>query len=57
MKVVAWHKQGGTNSIYPCRSLKVIKTSGTNKNLFIAPKAEELKWDYELAWMFQLKIC
>lgn len=41
---------GGTNSIYPCRSLKVIKTSGTNKNLFIAPKAEELKWDYELAW-------
>ena len=41
---------GGTNSIYPCRSLKVIKTSGTNKNLFIAPKAEELNWDYEIAW-------
>ena len=41
---------GGTNSIYPIRSLKVIKTSGTNKNLFIAPKAEEMKWDYELAW-------
>jgi ribonucleoside-diphosphate reductase alpha chain len=41
---------GGTNSIYPVRALKVIKTSGTNKNLFIAPKAEELKWDDELAW-------
>lgn len=41
---------GGTNSIYPVRALKVIKTSGTNKNLFIAPKAEEMKWDYELAW-------
>ena len=31
-------QQNCTNSIYPCHGLKVIKTSGTNKNLFIAPK-------------------
>ncbi len=41
---------GGVNGLYPIRALKVVKTSGNNKNLFLAPKAEELKWDYELAW-------
>lgn len=41
---------GGVNGLYPIRSLKVIKTSGVNKNLFIAPEAELLQYDYELAW-------
>lgn len=41
---------GGVNGLYPIRALKVVKTSGNNKNLFLAPKSEELKWDYELAW-------
>lgn len=41
---------GGTNSIYPVRALKIIKTSGTNKTLFIAPRAEEMPYDYQLAW-------
>lgn len=46
---------GGTNSVYPIRALKVIKTSGTNKNLFIAPEAESLALDYELAWDIDTK--
>lgn len=41
---------GHTNGLYPIRSGKVVKTSGTNKNLFIAPEWETLKSQYELAW-------
>lgn len=41
---------GHTNGLYPIRSGKVVKTSGTNKNLFIAPEWEALKSQYELAW-------
>lgn len=41
---------GTTNGPYPIRAFKVVKTSGTNKNLFIAPAMEDLKQDYELAW-------
>jgi ribonucleoside-diphosphate reductase alpha chain len=39
-----------TNSIYPIRELVVVKTSGTNKNVFLAPDLEELKDAYQLAW-------
>jgi len=39
-----------TNSIYPIRAYAVIKTSGTNKTVFIAPDAEELLGKYQLAW-------
>jgi ribonucleoside-diphosphate reductase alpha chain len=39
-----------TNSIYPIRNLKVVKTSGNNKNLFIAPDAEVLAKYYDIAW-------
>ena len=39
-----------TNGIYGIRDLKVIKTSGTNKNLFLAPEMETLKGAYQLAW-------
>lgn len=41
---------GHTNGLYPIRSLKVVKTSGTNKNLFIAPEADTIGPKYELAW-------
>lgn len=41
---------GTTNSIYPIRALKVIKTSGKNKNVFLAPDFEELSSAYEIAW-------
>ena len=41
---------GTTNGLYPIRAFKVVKTSGTNKNLFIAPDLENLKYSYELAW-------
>lgn len=41
---------GTTNGLYPIRAYKVVKTSGTNKNLFIAPDLDELKDFYELAW-------
>lgn len=44
---------GGTNSIYPIRAIKVIKTSGTNKNLFIAPESDVLY--YESAWDISTK--
>lgn len=44
-----------TNSIYPIRSLKVIKTDGNKKTLFIAPKAEELALSYEIAWEIPTK--
>lgn len=39
-----------TNSIYPIRNLKIMKTSGNNKNLLIAPDAEQLAHHYDLAW-------
>lgn len=41
---------GHTNALYPIRSGKVVKTSGTNKNLFIAPEWDTLQQAYELAW-------
>jgi ribonucleoside-diphosphate reductase alpha chain len=41
---------GTTNGLYPIRAFKVVKTSGTNKNLFIAPELDTLKANYELAW-------
>jgi ribonucleoside-diphosphate reductase alpha chain len=41
---------GHTNGLYPIRTYKVIKTSGTNKTLFIAPELDELKDKYQLAW-------
>jgi ribonucleoside-diphosphate reductase alpha subunit len=41
---------GHTNSLYPIRAYKVVKTSGTNKNLFIAPELDLLRSRYELAW-------
>ena len=44
-----------TNGLYPVRALKLMKTSGTNKQLFIAPDAEELQWDYQLAWDIKTK--
>jgi ribonucleoside-diphosphate reductase alpha subunit len=46
---------GHTNSLYPIRSFKVVKTSGTNKTLFIAPEYEVLKQAYELAWNIPTK--
>lgn len=39
-----------TNSLYPIRRLVTIKTSGTNKTIFLAPDMEELRWNYQLAW-------
>ena len=44
-----------TNGLYPVRALKLMKTSGTNKQLFIAPEAEELHWDYQLSWDIKTK--
>jgi len=46
---------GTTNSVYPVRSLKVIKTSGTNKNLFLAPDLDTLENKYEFAWDIDTK--
>lgn len=39
-----------TNSIYPIRKLVVVKTSGTNKTVFLAPDMEKLKGNYQFAW-------
>lgn len=39
-----------TNSIYPIRSHKMIKTSGNNKNILIAPESDALRNQYQLAW-------
>jgi ribonucleoside-diphosphate reductase alpha subunit len=41
---------GHTNSVYPIRDYKMVKTSGNNKTLFIAPNLDELKGRYELAY-------
>lgn len=46
---------GTTNGLYPIRSHKVIKTSGTNKIPFIAPDSERLGNNYELAWDIETK--
>lgn len=39
-----------TNSIYPVRNLKVVKTSGSNKNILIAPDMDTLADKYDIAW-------
>jgi len=39
-----------TNGLYPIREPVVIKTSGTNKSVFIAPDWESLKGAYQMAW-------
>jgi len=39
-----------TNGLYPIRQGIVIKMNGTEKNVFIAPEWEELKYQYQLAW-------
>lgn len=39
-----------TNGIYPIRERAVIKTSGNNKTVFLAPDWELLKDRYESAW-------
>lgn len=44
-----------TNSIYPVRSLKVIKTSGTNRNILLAPDYERLARKYDIAWNVSTK--
>lgn len=44
-----------TNSLYPIRKYVVIKTSGTNKTVFIAPDLEDLKGKYQLAWNIPTK--
>lgn len=41
---------GTTNSIYPIRSIVTIKPAGTSINRFLAPDADSLYNDYELAW-------
>ncbi len=38
-----------TNSLYPIRKGIVIKTNGTDKNVFIAPDWENLKHQYQMA--------
>lgn len=44
-----------TNSIYPIRKKVVVKTSGTNKNVFLAPDWEELKDSYQFATDVSIK--
>lgn len=44
-----------TNSIYPIRERVVVKTSGTNKNVFLAPDWEELKDKYQFATDIAIK--
>ena len=39
-----------TNSLYAIRQPVVIKKSGTNKNVFLAPDWDELKGSYQFAW-------
>jgi ribonucleoside-diphosphate reductase alpha chain len=39
-----------TNSLYPVRELVVVKTSGTNKTVFLAPDLEKLKGFYQSAY-------
>lgn len=44
-----------TNSIYPIRALKIVKQSGNNKNLLVAPEAETLADKYDIAWDLDTK--
>lgn len=44
-----------TNSLYPIREKVLVKTSGTNKNVFLAPDWEELKDRYQMAWDVPVK--
>lgn len=44
-----------TNSIYPIRNLRILKSSGNNKNLLVAPEADELADEYEIAWDIETK--
>lgn len=44
-----------TNSIYPIRSLRVIKTSGTGRNILLAPDYEKLKNKYDIVWDMDMK--
>lgn len=44
-----------TNSVYPVRNLRVMKTSGNNKNLLIAPEADTLADKYDIAWNLETK--
>lgn len=39
-----------TNGLYPIRKMVVVKTSSTNKTVFLAPDMERLKGAYQLAW-------
>ena len=44
-----------TNGLYPIRNLKVMKTSGTGKNLLLAPDMDELAPYYDIAWNLDSK--
>lgn len=44
-----------TNSVYPVRNLKIMKTSGTNKNLLLAPDSDKLSDKYDIAWNVDTK--
>lgn len=43
-------KSGSPNSIYPVRMLTMKKSDASNVIDWVAPLAEELKWDYQSAW-------
>lgn len=45
----------GTNSILPARSVKLIKTNATKITRFLAPNADTLEDQYELAWDIKTK--
>lgn len=42
-----------TNGLYPIRNIKVIKSSGNNKNVLLAPRHTQL--NYETAWELETK--
>lgn len=44
-----------TNGLYPIRNLKVMKTSGSAKNLLLAPDMDELAPYYDIAWNLDSK--
>ena len=41
--------------MYPIRQGFIVKTDGTNKNFFIAPEWDRLKYNYEIAWSIPTK--
>lgn len=43
-------KSGPPNSIYPVRMLAMKKSDSSNVIDWVAPYAEELRWDYQSAW-------